>query len=451
MTLSSCQYLRSRQFSTFTARLLKSREIKPIFKPHFSNPKNNNQSFQKNLPLSEKPQKPWEIENISKDRFFKRKYGKMSDERRSHLQEKVARQRRYREMKKKHERSKFEKSNPNFKRSINEIDYEGQSAKEIMEEDGIKSRKEGNMSGIGGTFFEFVYGTHPISSVLKARKRPILGLYTFNSDDKDLIKKAEKEYGVKTQNVRDKNALNILTKNGVHNGIVLKTKPLNIPYITEVGHSEDNKYKLIIEDEDGIDTPIEKSIIRTEEIQSEEDEEELYPLALYLDEITDPQNMGSILRTAYFYGVDFIVIPDHSSAKLGPVANKASSGALDLIDIYQTDQSLKFIDSVRNNGWNVISTSSKPDDLNLKLLRDKNYKIEMSLKDKFIELNDLKTISKKTPVMLVIGSEGKGVRTNMKLRSDYLVGIPKYRNDEDDIVDSLNVGVATGVIIQSCL
>lgn len=91
------------------------------------------------------------------------------------------------------------------------------------------------------------------------------------------------------------------------------------------------------------------------------------------------------------------MIPDHSSAKLGPVANKASSGALDLIDIYQTDRSLKFIDSVRENGWNVISTSAKPDESNLEELKDKDHKIEMSLKDKFINLDSLKTILKRTP------------------------------------------------------
>ena len=72
------------------------------------------------------------------------------------------------------------------------------------------------------------------------------------------------------------------------------------------------------------------------------------------------------------------------------------------------------------------------------------------LKNKFIELQDLRTILKKTPVMLIIGSEGSGVRTNMKIRSDYLVGIPKIRRN-DNIVDSLNAGVATGVILQNCL
>lgn len=94
-----------------------------------------------------------------------------------------------------------------FKRSRDEINYEGQSAKEIME--------SGNSGGGLNTFFEFVYGTHPIKSVLQARKRPILGLYTFNTDDENgIIKQAKKEYGIKVQHVRDKNALNILSKMG---------------------------------------------------------------------------------------------------------------------------------------------------------------------------------------------------------------------------------------------
>ncbi|KAG5417366.1 hypothetical protein I9W82_004999 [Candida metapsilosis] len=438
-----CQFQIRRHFSKFVS-LHKTREVKPIYRPHHANPKNETRSFEKNLPASKKELKPWEAEGISKDRFFKRKYGHMSDERRKALQEKVARQRRYREMKKAHEMQKMG-TTERFQRSREEINYEGQSAKEIMESGG------GGGSGGMSTFFEFVYGTHPIKSVLQARKRPILGLYTFNAeDDNGVIKQAKKEYGIKVQHVRDKNALNILSKNGVHNGLVLKTKALDVPYIKSCGHAENSNYTITIEDEDGIDLEKEKSVLRKREENFDEDEEQLFPLALFLDEITDPQNMGSILRTAYFFGVDFIVIPDHSSAKLGPVANKASSGALDLIDIYQTDRSLKFIDSVRENGWNVISTSAKPDESNLDELKDKNYKVEMSLKDKFIKLGDLKTVLKRTPVMLVIGSEGKGVRTNMKLRSDYLVGVEKYR-ENDDIVDSLNVGVATGVIVQSCL
>lgn len=83
-------------------------------------------------------------------------------------------------------------------------------------------------------------------------------------------------------------------------------------------------------------------------------------------------------------------------------------------------------------------------------MADKHPKTISQLASKFIDLEDLQIILRKSPIMLVIGSEGEGVRTNVKLRSDYLVGIPKYRSD-DVIVDSLNVGVATGVILQNCI
>ena len=199
---------------------------------------------------------------------------------------------------------------------------------------------------------------------------------------------------------------------------------MDIPYIKEVGHAENGEYKLAIEelddaaavDDDGEVKVKTKKVIRDDDI---EQIEELYPLSLYLDEITDPQNMGSILRSAYFFGVDFIVVPNHSTAKLGPVANKASAGALDLIDIYQTGSSLKFIDSVRQNGWHVISTSGRPtggtkskEIIHAENDADVDVDVDVDqphLKNKFIELQDLRTILKKTPVMLIIGSEGSGV------------------------------------------
>ncbi|CAK9435393.1 uncharacterized protein LODBEIA_P01200 [Lodderomyces beijingensis] len=437
-----------RSFSAVSALLKESqvkRTIKPAFKPHYSNPKNETRSFMKNLPLTTPEIKPWDAEGITKDRFFKRKYGKMSDERRQALQEKVARQRRFRAMKKEHEARKREEEwaqrNPG---KVRRNPHESrQTAKDII-----------GGGGPFGPFFEFVYGTHAVKAVLEARRRPVLGLYTFNCSDDQVLKRAETEYGVKVETVKDKNVLNILTNNGVHNGLVLKTKPLDVPYIQELGHSKNGEYKITTESENGSWVEQTKRVVRAEAVglkeleeekkEEEEEGEQVYPLGLYLDEITDPHNIGSILRSAYFFGVDFVVIPNHASAKMGPVANKSSAGALDLIDVYQASSGLQFIDKAKENGWNVISTSgSKPDSQT----KDKH---EEMLRNKFIKLANLKTVLKRTPVMLVIGSEGAGVRTNLKLRSDYLVEIPKLRSG-DDIVDSLNVGVATGVVIQSCI
>ena len=497
-----------RRLFSIVSTLFKSKDVrsdlKPIYKPHYSNPKNEPKSFHKNLPLSKPEVKPWDAEGISKDRFFKRKYGKMSDERRQALEEKVARQRRFRAMKKEHEAKKKEKEWQEQvmmgARGKRDIYPDGPTALEIMSSndrrglDGAWDFNPRSGSGPGSkfdTFFEYVYGTHPVRAVLQARKRPILGLYNFKSDDRGIIKYAEKEYGVKCQTVRDKNALNILTKNGVHNGLVLKTKPLDIPYVTDIGSAENSIYTISVENELGELEQQTKKVFRAfaqNENQEEQgmdiefvnksgenerqNETELYPLALYLDEITDPQNIGSVLRSAYFFGVDFVIIPTHASAKLGPVANKASAGALDLLDIYQTHQNMKLIEKMKSNGWSVVSTAGRPNIPNDKLengVGNYQYRAEknhqhhqqqqeqeeeeeepLHLLNKFIELSDLKTVLRRTPLLLVIGSEGRGVRTNLKNKSDFMVSIPKLRVN-DDIVDSLNVGVATGVVLQNCL
>lgn len=430
---------KKRSFSIVSV-LLKSAELKPVFKPHYANPKGESKSFTKNLPQSSRKLKPWEKKNLSKDEFFMKKYGNITPEQRKALDEKVARQRRHREMRIAHEKGLRDKEREEKERT-----------RQLARESKGKSSTTASSSGLldrSDTFFDYIFGTHAVKAALTAGKRRILELYTYNNSDPEITKIAEKKYGIVPRMVKDKHALNVLCKNGVHNGVVLKTRQLDIPYINELGRAEDGKYAMLVENtEDGTMIEQTKSVLR--ETKKFEDDE-LYPLVLYLDELTDPQNMGSVLRSAFFFGVDAVILPDHSTAKLGPIAFKASAGALDLIDIYQIESSLKFIDAVRNNGWHVISTSGKPDSVSTEELKDKHPNTERQLANKFIDLEDLQTILRKSPVMLVIGSEGEGVRTNVKMRSDYLVGIPKYRSD-DTIVDSLNVGVATGVILQNCI
>ncbi|KGR00100.1 21S rRNA ('-O)-methyltransferase, partial [Candida albicans GC75] len=346
-----------RSFSILST-LLKSKptssnDLKPVFKqPHHSNSTKGQpqpQNFEKNLPQPKIELKPWEKQNISKDSFFKRKYGNISPQDRKALNEKVERQRRFRAMKIAHEKSLQEKAYQERERA-RELAREAKGKGKNFKSGGSSNYDTGVMVDRNDTIFDYVFGTHPVKAVLMAGKRRILDLYTFNNEDPDIVKLAMEKYGIVPKRLKDKNALNILCKNGVHNGVVLKTNKLDIPYIKEVGHAENGEYKLAIEelddaaavDDDGEVKVKTKKVIRDDDI---EQIEELYPLSLYLDEITDPQNMGSILRSAYFFGVDFIVVPNHSTAKLGPVANKASAGALDLIDIYQTGSSLKFIDS----------------------------------------------------------------------------------------------------------
>lgn len=65
-----------------------------------------------------------------------------------------------------------------------------------------------------------------------------------------------------------------------------------------------------------------------------------------------------------------------------------------------------------------------------------------------MEFGELSNILSRGPVLLVMGSEGDGVRTHIKLRSDYLVGIDGTPNP---YVDSLNVSVAVGILLAKCL
>lgn len=56
----------------------------------------------------------------------------------------------------------------------------------------------------------------------------------------------------------------------------------------------------------------------------------------------DPQNVGALLRSSYFLGVDKIVVSAKNSAPLSPVVSKASSGSLELMDIYSTENMMRF-------------------------------------------------------------------------------------------------------------
>ncbi|RLV95907.1 rRNA methyltransferase 1 mitochondrial [Spathaspora sp. JA1] len=400
-------------------------DIKPVFTP--SNP-DEVRSFEKNLPPAKKEGRPWESMNISKDDFFKRKYGNISSEERERLNEKVARQRRMREARVTRElaaretkrQQAFEESRSQRKQSRGKFDNSSDFSMSRRKFDSV---------------FEYIYGTHAVKSALLAKKRGLNTLYVHNCQDPSILKLAKEEYNLRIVEKESKGDLNLLTKNGVHNGVVLEANSLIIPYVESVGASENGQYKLSLVD-DATNRPVEelKTVAR---LPTGEEEENLYPLALYLDEITDPQNMGSILRTAFFFGVDFVVVPDHTTARLGPVSNKASAGAMDQINIYQTDNGLKFLQNVRDNNWKLVSTSGKPDEDQIADLRGKDGKIIENFKSKFLELSELRMLLREAPVMLVIGSEGNGVRTNIKIKSNFLVGIPKLRQG-DSLVDSLN-------------
>lgn len=343
--------------------------------------------------IQKAPKKVWEQRGITKDEFFMRKYGNITPEHRQKLTEKVERQRRMRQIRKDRDKEERRARQPSRAPVLNR-----------------------------NPLFEYIYGTHSVRSALLLSKRTLFNTLFVHNGDVAIINKA-KSMGVRVVST-DKRELNRLTENGVHNGVVLETKSLLLPTAQSLGgtSSSEGTYEVSIFDEvcDSV-TSSTFSISGTR----------CHPIGVLLDGITDPQNVGSIIRSAWFLGVDFVVIPATNSARLGPVAAKASAGAIDMIEIYDTSNPIHFVVTSKKAGWNIVTAASA---------------ISSDALIIPVEVADLLTLAAQGPLLLVLGSEGDGVRRNILNASDFIVSVPGGRVD-DIMVDSLNVSVAAGILI----
>src|SRR3989339_1811777 len=142
-----------------------------------------------------------------------------------------------------------------------------------------------------------------------------------------------------------------------------------------------------------------------------------FPLLLILDSIQDPHNLGAILRTAECAGVDGIIVTTNQSAPITDTAEKISAGAVSYVKVCRVNNLVQTMNILKEEGFWTVGTS---------LNNSKNY-AEMDYK---------------MPVALVMGNEEKGIRKLVAETCDFLVKIPMNGK-----VDSLNVSVATGVLL----
>ncbi|NXD96827.1 MRM1 methyltransferase, partial [Chaetorhynchus papuensis] len=154
-------------------------------------------------------------------------------------------------------------------------------------------------------------------------------------------------------------------------------------------------------------------------------------LWLVLEHIQDPMNLGALLRSAYFLGVDRVVASHSNSCPLTPIVSKASAGAVEVFDVYGTDDLQGFLKAKSAEGWEVVGTVSKPGDVE----------------------DDVPVISCSEfrwdkPLIVVIGSEGEGISLETQLQCQRMLAIPPGRALHPGI-DSLNVSVAAGILLHS--
>lgn len=140
-------------------------------------------------------------------------------------------------------------------------------------------------------------------------------------------------------------------------------------------------------------------------------------LFLAIDHITDEGNLGAILRTAAFFGVNGIILPKDRSAKISEGVIKRSSGGYAHVPVSLVVNLGRAIDMLNESGFWVIGTSGTG--------RDTIYEFDW-----------------KGDIILVLGNEEKGISPSILKRCHETLKIPSNGN-----IDALNVSVATGVII----
>lgn len=198
-----------------------------------------------------------------------------------------------------------------------------------------------------------------------------------------LLTKLPSNIRLKTVTRKD---LDKLTNRGVHNGVAAKVKDLPTMDISDLARQALKKKDK--------------------------------PLLIALDEIQDPHNVGAILRSADAAGADGVILCKHNSAGLTPAAVKTSAGAAYSMPVASV--------SSLSNG--------------LKQLKDLGYWIAGT--DFDASSVDYRKPDYDSPLVLVIGNEGKGMSSAVKKQCDFKVHLPMNGS-----VQSLNASVAAGILM----
>ena len=147
------------------------------------------------------------------------------------------------------------------------------------------------------------------------------------------------------------------------------------------------------------------------------------PFILLLDELEDPHNLGAILRTADAAGVHGVLIPKRRSVSLSSTVAKTSAGAIEYVKVAQINNVAQTLKQMKDLGFTIIGSDVAGIDI-----FDKNH----------IDFDD--------PLVLIIGSEGKGMRRLTKENCDFLVKIPMIGK-----INSLNASVAAAILMYEVL
>mgnify|MGYP001167223372 CR=1 FL=1 len=233
---------------------------------------------------------------------------------------------------------------------------------------------------------ELLAGKHPVLEALRSG-RPLNKIWVASQAQRQAVQpilEAARERGVAVQ-VTDRRALDRLAPGVPHQGVVAQTAAA--PYA------------------------------ELEELLERAARSDLPPLLVLLDEVEDPHNLGSVLRTAECAGASGVIVPKRRSAGLTAAVAKASAGAVEYIPVARVTNLAQTIGLLQSRGyWVAGADASAPQDV---------FAADLT-----------------GPLAIVIGSEGKGLSRLVREKCDFLVSVPMFGR-----IGSLNASVAAAVIL----
>ena len=157
-----------------------------------------------------------------------------------------------------------------------------------------------------------------------------------------------------------------------------------------------------------------------EDMLAEAQEKNEAPFLIVLDGVTDPQNLGAIIRTAACVGAHGVIVPERRAVGLTPSAVKASAGAIETVKVARVTNLTRTLEMLkRQNIW--------------------LYAADM-------DGEDYRKVSFSGPMALIVGAEGEGVSRLVLEACDYKVSLPMRGG-----VGSLNASVAAGILMYAAL
>ena len=239
--------------------------------------------------------------------------------------------------------------------------------------------KGGRGSGKATSGYVRLWGRHPVEAALKNPARQHRKLWATREGIESLDGELPADFPVEYADVTD--LARLVARDAPHQGLVLECEPLDAPFLDEVADGDPTRPVVV------------------------------------LDQVTDPHNVGAILRSAAAFGAAAIVTQDRHAPPESGVVGKSASGALETVPWIRVVNLARALDELAEAGYWRIGMAGEA---------------EATLEETLTS----------GPIAIVMGAEGEGMRHNIQQHCDTLARLPI-----SSAIESLNVSNAAAIAL----